>query len=422
MSTELATAVRLAVAALCGLAVGIEREWSGHASGPHARFAGARTFFLLGLLGGFAGTLADDGLVPMAMVFVAGGLSLAVAAYVMAVTRGPGADGTTESASALVLMLGVAAGLGHLVVASGAAALVVLVLAEKTRIHAFVKQIGQQEMQAALYFAVLSLVFLPILPEGPYGPFGGIRPRGLWTVVLIFSGLNFAGYLARRALGEHRGYGATGALGGLVSSTAVTLAFSRQSREGRGLESPLAFGVLAACTMLIPQLLISTLVLEPSLTPAVTWYLLPPLVVGAAWVVIGLRRRAPEGTTRGALVDGNPLQLGSALRMALAFQGVLVVVYFARQWFGDGGLLATAGLLGLTDMDALTYSMTRLVQTGGSTAFAAEAVAVGMLSNTLLKLTLTLTLGSPAFKRVASTGLVLLALASLLGLWLGRSS
>jgi len=419
MSTEVETAARLAVAALVGSAVGIEREWSGHATGPTARFAGARTFFLLGLLGGFAGWLAESGFVSMALVFVAGGLSLAVAAYVMAVARGAGVYGTTEAAATLVLMLGVVAGLGHLVVASGAAALVVLVLAEKTRIHGFVKLIGQQELQAALYFAVLSLVVLPILPEGPYGPLGGIRPRGLWTVVLIFSGLNFAGYLARRALGEHRGYGAAGALGGLVSSTAVTLAFSRQSREDRGLESPLGFGVLAACTMLVPRLLVTTLILEASLTPILTLYLLPPLLVGVASVAIGLRRPAPKSAVPRHAKTENPLQLGSALRMALAFQGVLMVIYLAQQWFGEQGVLATAALLGLTDMDALTYSMTRLVQTGGSTAFAAQAIAIGMLSNTVLKFGLTVTMGSPAFRRVASTGLFLLGLAGLLGLWLG---
>ena len=155
MNPELDTAARLAVAALVGLAVGIEREWSGHATGPGARFAGARTFFLLGLLGGFAGWLAEIGLVPLAVLFVAGGLALAVTAYAMAVSRGAGVDGTTEAAATLVLMLGVVAGLGYFGIASGAAALVVLVLPEKTRIHGFVEQIGQQELQAALYFAVL---------------------------------------------------------------------------------------------------------------------------------------------------------------------------------------------------------------------------------------------------------------------------
>jgi len=49
--TDIDVAVRLAVAGMIGLVIGVEREWSGHASGPHARFAGVRTFLLLGVGG-----------------------------------------------------------------------------------------------------------------------------------------------------------------------------------------------------------------------------------------------------------------------------------------------------------------------------------------------------------------------------------
>ena len=187
--TELETAVRLAVAGLAGLAVGIEREWSGHASGPDARFAGVRTFFLLGALGGLAGWLLEvaDPMVSAALLIAAGGLI--VAAYVSAARRGGEAiEGTTEAAAVLVLGIGVLAGMGSLRVASGAATVVVLVLREKTLTHGFLKRIGEEEMRAALQFAVLALVVLPLLPVGPVGPFGGIKPRGLWTVVLIFTG------------------------------------------------------------------------------------------------------------------------------------------------------------------------------------------------------------------------------------------
>jgi len=198
MAGYLDIASRLAVAALVGLAIGMEREWSGHASGPQARFAGARTFLLLGLLGGLAGWLASRGFVAGAALLLAGGAALAVAAYVIGVQRTQDVDGTTETAALVVLALGTVAGLGQLAIAGGAGALVVLALAEKTRIHGFVRRIGEQEMRAALYFAVLALVVLPALPAGPYGPLGGIRPRALWTVVLLFCALNFAGYLARR--------------------------------------------------------------------------------------------------------------------------------------------------------------------------------------------------------------------------------
>ncbi len=230
--TEFELASNLVIAGLCGLAVGIEREWSGHASGPAARFAGARTFLLLGFLGGAAGWIYTSGAITLATVIVGGACALTVAAYVMAARRGGDAvEGTTEAAALAVVVLGLAAGMGHARLAAAIASVLVLALAEKSAIQGLIQRIGQKEMEAALRFAVLALVILPLLPEGPYGPLGGVSPRSLWAVVLLFSGLNFLGYIARRAVGEARGYGLTGLLGGLISSTAVTFTFSRQSRQ-----------------------------------------------------------------------------------------------------------------------------------------------------------------------------------------------
>ena len=188
------TPLRLAVAGLVGMAVGLEREWSGHATGPGARFAGIRTFTLIGAIGGVAGLLLEATAELMAVVLVLAMAALTLAAYVIASSKTADAvDGTTETAALLMLGGGLLAGLGELRLASGIAAVTVLLLAEKETIRGFIKRIGREELQAALQFAVLALVVLPLLPEGPYGPLGGVRPRALWTVVLVFSGVNFAG-------------------------------------------------------------------------------------------------------------------------------------------------------------------------------------------------------------------------------------
>ena len=65
-------------------------------------------------------------------------------------------------------------------------------------------------------------------------------------VVLLFSGLSFAGFLALRLIGGHRGYLVVGLLGGLASSTAATLNFSRESRQQPRLGRALGLGVVAA--------------------------------------------------------------------------------------------------------------------------------------------------------------------------------
>jgi uncharacterized membrane protein (DUF4010 family) len=411
--------LNFSVAALAGLAVGIEREWSGHTKGPNARFAGVRTFLLLGLLGGTAGWLSEVALLPLAVVLLAGGAALTVAAYAFAARRGPGsADGTTEAAALVVLALGTLAGLGELALASGMSALIVLALMEKERLHTAVQRIGEKELRSALQFAVMSLVILPILPDGSYGPLGGVQPRALWTMVLLFTGINFAGYLARRALGAERGYGAAGMLGGMISSTAVALSFSRRSREEPALSTPLAFGIIGACTVLLLRLVLVTFVLERDISAALLPYLVPPLIVGGIYVARAITKNQHargKGPADDQDAKENPLRLASAIKMTIAFQAALWAVAFVRQEWGSNELLASAALLGFTDMDALTVTMTRL---GADQApLAALAIAVGVVSNTVLKLGMVLTLGSPQLKRIAGIGLALLGAASVVGIW-----
>ncbi len=425
---DLTTAAALAVAALAGLAVGIEREWSGHASGPNARFAGVRSFLLLGLLGGIAGWLLAGGLTTVGVLVLGAGSALSVAAYVMAARRGGSSStadetpigGTTELAALVVLAIGAVSGLGYPLLTSAVAAVMVLALAEKTRIHSAIGRIGQPELAAALQFAVLALVILPLLPAGPYGPFGSIRPRSLWVLVLIFSGLNFAGYLAGRVIGPRRGYNLTGVIGGLVSSTAVTLRFSIKSREEPAASHGLALGVVGACTVVIVRVLAVTTILRPTVTLALLPYLVPALVMGAVAYAIASRQRQGDPEGESLAPSKNPLGLWQAIKMAVAFQLVLLLVPLAKELWGSSAVVVSAALLGLTDMDALTLSMARL-DGPDAVALGAVGIAVGLLANTILKLSLSLVLGAVPFRRIAATGLALIAVASAFGLWIGRT-
>ncbi|HLB55511.1 MAG TPA: DUF4010 domain-containing protein [Gemmatimonadales bacterium] len=417
--SELEIAVRLGVAALAGLAVGVEREWSGHATGPDARFAGVRTFFLLGAVGGIAGWLLDTAQSTVAAALLLATGALIVAAYALAARRSSEAiDGTTETAAVLVLGIGLIAGVGHLRLASGAAAVTVLALGEKETIRQFVRRIGQSEMRAALQFAVLALVILPLLPEGPIGPWGGIRPRSLWIVVLLFSGLNFLGYIARGALGASHGYQAMGALGGLVSSTLVTLNFSRQSRREPGNAIPLAIGTVAACAVLIPRVLAITLILNASLIPGAALGLAPIFFAGLVLILLAWRYLTGGVPETPPPPPRNPLQLRSAIRMALAFQVVLTLLGVITRQFGEAGVLASAGILGLTDMDALTLGMNRLAEAPELVTLAARAITLGVIVNSVFKATLAAVMGTAKYRLLVIPGLLVLAAAGAGGFWL----
>lgn len=416
MVLELRDVLGILIAALGGAAVGLERQWSGHASGPRARFAGIRTFTLLGLLAGIEGWLWSNGLQIFAALLLAGSAALIVAAY-GAASRTE-IDGTTEVAALVVLAAGLVAGMHELRLASAAIAVTTLLLVEKSRLHSIVERIDDVSLRAGFRFAVMAVVILPILPSGPFGPLGGVRPRELWAMVLFFSGLSFAGYIARRSMGPKRGYPIAGMLGGIVSSTNVTLSFARASRNELDAGIPLALGVIGASAVMCVRVLVATAVLNSPVSLALVKYLAAPFCAAVLITWWGIRKH--RGSAAAEIDASNPLQFSAALQMAVLFQAVLFGVRWVHATWGQPGVLVSAGALGLTDMDALVISMSRDTSAQLSTAIAAKAIAVGVTTNTLLKLSVGALIGVGKFRRIVILGLLAVAsacAASLISLW-----
>jgi uncharacterized membrane protein (DUF4010 family) len=432
----LAEVAGIVVAILGGAAVGVERQRSGHATGPEARLGGIRTFTLLGTLSGIAGYLIAQGAVIPAALLIAGALGLTVAGYVRASKKD--IDATTEVAAVVVVGAGVLAGLGQIRLAAALVTLTVLVLAEKPRLHELVAKLDEPTMLAAARFAVMSAVILPLLPEGPFGPGPGVKPRDLWMLVLLFSGMSFVGYIAQRATGA-AGYPVTGLLGGLVSSTSVTLAFARLSRAGEAPpragehqhkrsaspaaaspgpasggataseETALAAGAVASSAMLFLRVAVAVGVLNATLLPTLTRYLVAPFVAAVVALLLAWRSLRDRHTAPSMLK--NPLQFRAAIEMALLFQVVLFAVHYMRTWIGETGLLATGFVLGLTDVDALTLSMTRSVTSGTSIEAACRAIAMGIVANSMMKAGIAVVVGSGRFKWQAGAALAAMATA-----------
>jgi len=409
---EARAAIAILTAALGGMAVGIERQWSGHATGPHAQLGGIRTFALLGAFAGAAGWLSVTGLLGPASVLLAAIGALIVVSYFAASRRE--IEATTEVAAFVVLAAGVMAGRGELALASGIVAVTCLLLVEKSRLHALVAKIDDVSIRAGARFAVMAVVILPLLPPGPYGPFDAIRPRALWTLVLLFAGISFLGYVARRAIGPHHGYTVAGLLGGLLSSTSVTFTFARESRERHDSGAALALGVLAACTVMYARMLATTLVLAPQLGAAAWLGLVVPTLVGAALLAV-MHRRTAAGRDAPA-GPRHPLALGAALQMALVFQLVLFGIAMLRERLGTRGLLATGAVLGSTDVDALVVAMANSVGAGVAAGTAARALVLGALANTLVKLGIAVGIGQAGFRGRAAAYLGVLGAATAAGL------
>jgi uncharacterized membrane protein (DUF4010 family) len=191
----------------------------------------------------------------------------------------------------------------------------------------------------------------------------------------------------------------------LVSSTNVAFTFSRLSRTETGHRVPLARGVIGASTILFLRILAATAVLNLALALAALRYFAIPFLLGALATLAGLSRK-PESSEIPSQ-PANPLQFWASIQMVGLFQCVFYLMYWMQSMWGETGLFASGAILGLTDMDALTISMARGLP-GIAPETAAQALSIGVLSNTALKALVALLIGKGQFRWFASGGLALI--------------
>lgn len=406
----------LAAALLIGALVGIEREKSKSAAG-NVGIGGVRTFILFAVSGAAAGWLSRELQSPWVFVVtVAGVAALAVAGYAVQARVKPDAVGlTTETAALAVCLLGGACTAGQPQVALALGVVVSAVLAYKQPLHDLVGKLGRDDISAGVKLLAATFIVLPLLPEAAIDPWGAIRPRSLWTLVVLMAGLSLVGYVATRALGAHRGITLTGLTGGLVSSTAVTLSFARRSRDENGaLSDALAAGVLLAWLMMgVRVVFLSAVVHAPLVRLLVAPFGAMTLVTLAA-VALFLRKPAEAREKPEAPVElKNPFSLTSAVKFGLVFAVVLLVVALVRRYLPGQGYYLVSALAGLTDVDAITLSMAQLAREGGADeTTVARCLVLAALANTLVKAGIVLALGStPLRRRMSVVSLALLAAA-----------
>lgn len=406
MSPFGAFALALAIGAL----IGIEREQKKRAG--EFSTGGLRTFVLLAEAGALAAWLARA--LDSAWIFGVLGLGLAgvvVAGYWLENRVRTDALGLTTEVAALVTYL-----LGGLVVVGEPRLAVALaiatsaVLAFKEPLHGMVARLGGEDLRAALKLLVATFIVLPVLPREAIDPWGVLRPYSMWWLVILVSTLSLAGYAATRLLGSRHGLSLTALAGGLVSSTAVTLAFARRSRE-EGAPGALAGGILLSWSVMFVRVLVTTAAIHAPLARELA---APCAAMAACALAFALRLARGPSAGAPALDVKNPFRLLSSIRLVLFFALVQLLVELVRREFPQGGVLAVAALAGLTDVDAITLSMTELARQG-ELATASAAVLVAMAANTLVKLAIAAGLGTRALlAALALPTAVLLAAGALL--------
>ena len=407
------TFMDLLIALGIGLLVGLQKE---RAKSP---LAGLRTFALVALLGAVTALLASQ-LGPW--LVIAGLLAIAsmmVMGNAMMMRRGDIDPGqTTEVAVVLTFLVGALVVVGPREVAIVLGATTALLLHLREELKSWVARLTDRDVRAVMQFAAISLIILPVLPDETYGPYDVLNPRQIWWMVVLIVGLNLAGYAAFRLMGQRTGTALAGILGGAISSTATTMSYARLTRTTPSQTRAAVVIVWVASGVVFVRILIEISAVAPGFlaaaaAPMALMLLLFIVAAAAIW-------RSSTAPAESPLEPGNPSELKPAILFGALYAAVLLVVAAAQDLLGSAGLFAAAALSGLTDIDAITLSTSRLVATDViDPATGWRLILVAAMSNMVFKLGLAAGLGTRrmAGRLAALFGLAIAVGVALLALW-----
>jgi uncharacterized membrane protein (DUF4010 family) len=392
----------LLVGASLGAMIGLERQWDDQFRHHRTRIlAGLRTFTLWAVFGVLCAWFAQT---VHVLLFAAGFAVVAVwmGFFLLSRSRSGGDPGLTTAAAGMITFLsGALVFWGEerpaLVLTVG----VLILLALKPSLHRFTRGITADDVRTSLKFAAVSGVILPLVPDEALGPYGAFNPRVVWMMVVLVSGVGFTGYVAVRLLGNRYGIVLTGLLGGLASSTATTLAMSRQSRERPAESRECSLAILLACTIMVWRVGFLAAVVSPGTFLAGWPYLLLVSLPGVLWCLIRILGGGQGSAgVKDAPSYGNPLRLRTALQFGLVYALVVLAVKATIARNGDAGLLVLSGLSGLVDLDAITLSVSQMNAGGGlPSEVAVRALLLAILANTVVKGLMASFYGSSALRK-----------------------
>jgi uncharacterized membrane protein (DUF4010 family) len=227
--------------------------------------------------------------------------------------------------------------------------------------------------------------------------------------VVFISGISFTGYLLIKALGPGRGIGLSGLLGGLVSSTAVTLSFSQRSRDQAGLANPLALAITISWTTMYIRVLVVVAVINAALVQLLWLPMVSSAAVGLAYCAYLYFRQRTDET--GDLQFANPFELKPALQFGVLYAVILLVSRAAQVTLGDAGVYISSAVAGLADLNAITLSVAELSLAGLRVDLdvATRALVLAAIANMVAKGGIVLSMGSRGLRRALWPGLIMMS-------------
>jgi uncharacterized membrane protein (DUF4010 family) len=404
---------RLGLALAIGILFGIERGWQEREGDTGS--AGVRTYAMVGLLGGVWGFLA-----PLAGPVVLGFAALAFAVTFALFQWQELHDTQSHSAVGMVagllaFALGAYAVLGSRLAAGSAAVAATFILAERRALHGFVERLTWPELRSSLLLLIMTVVFLPVLPDRTIDPWGAFNPFQVWLITVIIGAVSFVGYVAVRLAGTRNGLLYAGVAGGLVSSTTVTWRFAALARHESGLWAAFVSGIAASWCVSLVRVLAIAFVISPPLALNLAKPLGFALIVVATASAI-FYRFAERGSEGPELKLDNPFDIGETLRFGALLSVVLIASKWALAVIGNSGLIALASISGLADVDPITLSMGQAAGHSVTFPYAAVIVLIATAANTLTRCVLAWSFGGVRLGAIMTTIASAGVIAGLIGL------
>ncbi len=376
-----------------GALIGTERE---RKQSKIKEFAGIRTFMLIAVFGTSSAFLST--FYPNFIIIAFLGLSAMVGlSYITSMKEDGDIGITTEVVALLTFILGALCFSDEgLQIVPILAIIITTLLAVKPYLHTFARRISQKEIINTLKFLIVAFVILPLLPNQTMGPLDVFNPYQIWLMVVFISGISFAGYILMKFIGPEKGISATGVIGGLVSSTAVTTAMAARVKESDFVIRAAVFATVVASSMMFLRVLFEVSVINPTLIGLLAAPMLSMGILGIAlgflaWKTTKVREVGED------LKLKNPFSLKPALIFGLLFLIILFVSKIADIYFGSRGIYITSIISGVADVDAITISMAILARNTITPEVAVTAITLASISNTVVKFFIAMFFGTRKF-------------------------
>ncbi|MFO0703768.1 MAG: DUF4010 domain-containing protein [Patescibacteria group bacterium] len=441
--------LQCALALLLGAAIGFERESyedrvdTTDKSGTGS--LGVRSYSLIALLGAISTIVSPihPGLFFLiALVF----LAITVVYYVIGslVTKDHGF--TTELAILLTFVIGALVGLPQipLQVTVAIAVVVAFILSIKKQVRSFVKTMRDYEISGFIAYAIIALVILPFLPNTsititnlpilggllqaygfPIERFASVEivnPFGVWRVVAIITGVEIAGYILQKTLGQQKGWLLTSIAGGFVSSTSTTQSLALQSKKSKNSSKLVAAAIFANISSFL-QMFILIASISTKLLIEITPFIVTLLISSLGMALFFSLQKEENGhknenleNTKENLESTNIFSLAPALQFALVFMVIKIVTKVLLIIFGESGFLVGNVIASTTGLDAVIFNVSELAGNSISLPLAALALASANATNLIAKSFYSYMSGSKAFAVKFATAVAVMIIGSSLGL------